>query len=114
MLGKQIYEYLDSKKVKWSTIDPVRFAEVGKEAGPLHLWVGVVPKSLSFKDAKAAADGCKKILAEANFPDVEIAFRESIFTRSVGPRLLNNVPFYNPTADISSPFTPALSIQIAP
>lgn len=76
--------------------------------------MGVVPKSLSFKDAKAAADGCKKILAEANFPDVEKAFRESIFTRSVGPWLLNNVPFYNPTADMSSPFTPALGIQIAP
>jgi hypothetical protein len=114
-LGKQIYEFLDSKEVKWSTIDPVRFAEVGKEAGPLHLWVGVVPKFLSFEDAKAAADGCKNILADANFPDVEIAFRESTFTRSAGlPQLLNYVPFQKPTADIISPFTPSLGIQIAP
>jgi hypothetical protein len=67
---------------------------------------------LSFDDAKAAADGCKKILAKAQFPDVEIAFRKSIFTRSTGP--LNHVPFIDPIADIRNPFTPSLGVQIAP
>jgi len=113
-LGKQVYTFLDSLDVKWSTIDPVRFAEEGGEAGPLYLWVGVVPRSLSFEGAKAAADGCKKILTDAHFPDVEIAFRESVFTRSTGPRLLNHVPSVDPTADIRIPFTPALGVQIAP
>jgi hypothetical protein len=116
-LGTQIYQFLDSLEVKWSTIDPVRFAEEGKDAGPLHLWVGVTPRSLSFDNAKAAATGCKKILADANLPDVEIAFRESHFIQSTGPQLLDCVPiwpFMDPTADVSSPFTPALGIPIAP
>lgn len=120
-LGTQIYEYLDSLEVKWSTIDPVRFAEKGKDSGPLHLWIGVAPRSLSLEDAKDAATGCKKILADAGLPDVEIAFRESHFIRSSslapacpGPQLLHYVPYIDPTADVSSPFTPALGIRIAP
>ena len=88
-LGQQLYEFLDSLEVKWSTIDPVRFAEQGGEIGPLYLWVGVDPGSLSIELAKAAAVGCKKILADAQFPDVEIAFRESVVTR--GPQLLHHV-----------------------
>ncbi|KAH9164036.1 hypothetical protein EDB89DRAFT_2142029 [Lactarius sanguifluus] len=112
-LGQQIYQYLDSVNVKWTTIDPVRFAEVEKEAGPLFLWVGVKPGSLSRKDAEGAAIGCKKILKESNLTDVEIAFRESVFTRSTGPRLLNYVPSSHATADVRSPLTPALGLQIA-
>jgi hypothetical protein len=61
-LGEQVYEFLDSLEVLWSTIDPVRFAEEEGEAGPLYLWVGVDPGSLSLEVAKAAAVGCKKIL----------------------------------------------------
>ncbi|KAI6118380.1 hypothetical protein F5141DRAFT_1187254 [Pisolithus sp. B1] len=113
MLGKRIYELLDSLGVQWSTIDPVRFAEEGKEAGPLYLWVGVAPRSLSFEHARAAADGCKEILSNAHFPDAEVAFRESIFTQSAGPRLLSHIPFDDHTA-IRNPFTPTLGIQIAP
>jgi len=113
-LGEQVYKFLDSLEVKWSTIDPVRFAEEGGKAGPLYLWVGVEPKSLSLEGAKVAAVGCKRILADAQFSDVEIAFRESVFTRSTGPRLLNHVSTFDPTADIRSPFTPDLGVQIAP
>jgi hypothetical protein len=51
---------LDSVGINWSTIDPVRFAEEGKkEADPVYLWIGVVPRSLSFEDAQDAAVGCK-------------------------------------------------------
>jgi hypothetical protein len=112
-LGEQVYKFLDSLEVLWSTIDPVRFAEEEGEAGPLNLWVGVHPRSLSLEAAKAAAAGCKEILAAAQFPDIEIAFRESIFTRSAGPRLLNHVLSVDPTADSRSPFTGALGVQIA-
>ncbi len=111
-LGKQVYEFLDSLDVKWTTIDTVRFAlKEGGEAGPLHLWIGVEPKTLSFEGAQVAAVGCKSILA--NFPDIEIAFRESVYISSVGPQLLNHVNTQDPLSDIRSPFTPALSIQIA-
>lgn len=113
-LGEQVYEFLDSLDVKWSTIDPVRFAEEGGNPGLLHLWVGVDPGSLSLEDAKAAAIGCKQILAAAQFPDVEIAFRESVFTQSTGPQLLNHVLSVDPTFDIRSPFNGTLGIQIAP
>ena len=111
----EVYEFLDSVGVIWSTIDPVRFAEKGKkEASPIHLWIGVVPKSLSFEDAQAAAVGCKQILASAGFPDIEIAFRESLYIRSSGPQLLEHDPSEDPIADIRYPFTPSLGIQIAP
>lgn len=113
-LGKEIYEFLDSLEVKWSSIDPVRFAEKGGEAGPLHLWIGVQPKSLSFKDAKAAAIGCKGILTNAQFPEIEIAFHESIYISSAGPWLLDYGSIVDPINDIRSPFTPALGIPIAP
>ncbi|KAH9035841.1 hypothetical protein EDB84DRAFT_1588082 [Lactarius hengduanensis] len=113
-VGVQVYKFLDSIEVKWSTIDPVRFAEEGGKAGPLYLWVGVDPRSLSLEGAKAAAVGCKRILADAQFPDVEIAFRESVFARSIGPQLLDHTLSIDPTADLRSPFTPALGVQIAP
>ena len=62
-LGREIYEHLDSIDLRWTTIDPVRFAVAGKEPGPLHLWVGVVPGSVSYDEAKVAATHCKQILA---------------------------------------------------
>jgi len=113
-LGEQVYGYLDSLEVLWSTIDPVRFAEQGGKPGPLYLWVGVNPGSLSLEVAKAAATGCKEILAAAKFPDIGIAFRESILTRSAGPQFLDHIPPGTPTADIRSPFTGALGVPIAP
>ncbi|KAI6117954.1 hypothetical protein F5141DRAFT_591568 [Pisolithus sp. B1] len=112
-LGRQIYKYFDSIGIKWTSIDPVRFAELGKEAGPLFLWVGVMPGTLSRDDAEIAAAGCKQILLQSQITDVEIAFRESVFARSVGPQLLNYVPSTDPTAYVQSSFTPALGLRIA-
>ncbi|KAJ7680767.1 hypothetical protein DFH06DRAFT_428730 [Mycena polygramma] len=81
-LGVQIFEALDELGVLWTSIDPVRFAEKGGEPGPLHLWIGVIPGSLSVEAVKVAAARCQNVLAEADFPDVEIAFRESVYSRS--------------------------------
>ena len=72
-LGQQVYEYFDSLAVKWTSIDPVRFAEVEEEAGPIFLCVGVMPGTLSRDDAKVAAVGCKQIIAQFQITDVEIA-----------------------------------------
>ncbi|KAL5478231.1 hypothetical protein ACEPAI_2415 [Sanghuangporus weigelae] len=113
-LGEQIYKYFDSRELKWTSIDPVRFAEVEKEPGPLFLWVGVMPGTLSHNDAEDAAVRCKEILLEYKIVDIEIAFRESIFTRFSGPQLLDHVSSVDPTADVRGPFTPALGLQIAP
>ncbi|KAF5387096.1 hypothetical protein D9615_001610 [Tricholomella constricta] len=116
-IGQLICDHLDSRDVQWSSIDPVRFAEAGKkEVSELYLWIGVIPGTLVLEAAKAAADGCKAILAREGFPDVEIAFRKSVVTQSRGPKLL---PF-DPSAgvdlisELRSPFTPTLGIQIAP
>jgi hypothetical protein len=69
--------------IKWTSIDPVCFclAKAGKEVGPLFLWVGVMPGTLSCNDAEVTAIGCKDILARSHITDVEVAFRESVFTR---------------------------------
>jgi len=112
-LGPQVPEYLDSVNVKWTTIDVTRFAEVGKDAGPVFLWVGVKPGSLSRENAEVAAVGFKKLLKEFEITDVEVAFRESLFTRSAGPQLFNYVSSVHATADVRSPLTPALGLQIA-
>ncbi len=45
---------------------------------------------LTSKDTKDAAIGCKDILANAQFHDIEIAFRESTYPSSVASRLLNH------------------------
>ena len=111
----EVYEYLDSVGVKWSTIDPVCFGEEGKnEADTLYLWIGVIPGSLSFENTQVTANGCKHILHNAGFQDIEIAFREALYIRSGGPRLLEHNPSVDPIADIQHPFTPSLGIQIAP
>jgi hypothetical protein len=112
-LGQQIYEYFDSIDLKWTSIDPVCFAEVGEETGPLYLWVGVMPRTLSREHAENAALHCEQILAKCQITGVGIAFRDSVFTRS-SSQLLNHIPSVDPTADVRSPFTPTLGIQIAP
>ncbi|KAF5381070.1 hypothetical protein D9615_004176 [Tricholomella constricta] len=97
-IGQLIYEHLDSHDVKWSSIDPVRFAEAGER----------------IIAAKAAAQECKVILAREGFPDVEIAFRESVVFKSGGPKLLSFNPSHDPVPEFRRPFSPTLGIQIAP
>ncbi|KIJ12044.1 hypothetical protein PAXINDRAFT_163961 [Paxillus involutus ATCC 200175] len=113
-LGEKIYTFFDSIDLKWTSIDPVRFAEAEKEPGPLFLWVGVLPGTLSPDDAKGPAARCKELLLEYAINDVEIAFRKSIYTRHAGTQLLDHVSSVNPTVDIRAPFTPALGLRIAP
>ena len=112
-LGPQVPEYLDFVIVKWTTINVTCFAEVGKDAGPVFLWVGVQPGPLSREVAEVVAVGCKELLEDSAITDVEVAFRESLFTRSAGPQLLNHVFSMHATADVRSPLTPALGLQIA-
>ena len=113
-LGERIYKHFDSREFKWTSIDPVRFSEGEKESGLLFLWVGVMRGTLSPDDAKDAAVRCKEILLEYDIVDVEIAFRESIFTQFAAPQLLDHVSSVNPTADVRGQFTPALGLPIAP
>lgn len=120
-IGTRIYQFLDSKGVMWTSIDPVGFAEVGemKPFCALLMWIGVKPKSLRYSAAVAAAEAIKKILAEAGFPEIEAAFRESVVTRSAAqsPKLLSFKfnPLFDPDpAEVIKPFTPMLGLSIAP
>jgi hypothetical protein len=117
-LSALIYQLLDSQSVKWSSIDPIAFAEEEevKPFCPLLMWIGVYPESLLYNVAVAAAEAIKKILAQAGFPQIEVAFRESVVTRSVapGPKLLSFNPLRDPVPELLKPFTPTLGLSIAP
>ncbi|KAF8995984.1 hypothetical protein BDQ17DRAFT_1429957 [Cyathus striatus] len=116
--GTCIYNYLDSIAVKWTTIDVVRFAEplrylnFEESVGPVVLWIGVIPKSLSHELAQEAAHTCKNILMSFDIDGVEIAFRESHFRR-YSCTLLDYIPSDNPIAFLCSPLTASLGLPIA-
>ncbi|KAL4066316.1 hypothetical protein V8B97DRAFT_1980589 [Scleroderma yunnanense] len=112
-LGPKVCDCLDSVQVTWTSVDVVRFAEVGKAPGPPVLWIGVMPQSLSGEDAHTAAVGCQELLESYKITDVEVEFRESVVTRSAGPKLLKSVSSLNATAGVRGPLTPVLGLQIA-
>jgi hypothetical protein len=113
-LGPKIHDCLDSVGVLWTSIDVVRFIKVlkGEVVGPVVLWIGVAPETLSGEDAHTAAHGCLDLLREFGITDVEIEYRESIYTRSAGLNLLKPVEDEHPTAPIRGPLTPVLGLFI--
>ncbi|KAG8748585.1 hypothetical protein FRC10_003719 [Ceratobasidium sp. 414] len=117
-IGKRIYDELDSMGVKWTCINPLAYANAG-EAKPfcsLILSIGVMPYSLLYDAVVAAATVVKEILAQAGFPAIEVAFVESVVTRSVAadPKLLSFNPGFDDVPDLRKPFTTALGLSIAP
>ncbi|KAI9759665.1 MAG: hypothetical protein M1840_003231 [Geoglossum simile] len=117
-IGKRIYQGLDSIDVKWTSINPLAYADVGK-AEPfcfLIFSIGVKPHSLLYDAAVATAAVVKEILTEAGFPTIEVAFVESIVTCSVtaGPKLLSFDLLLDDVPDLRKPFTTALGLSIAP
>ena len=102
-IGKCIYDKLDSIGVKWTSINPLAYADAG-EAKPfcsLILSIGVKPHSLLYDAAVAAAAAVTGILAEAGFHALEVAVVESVVTRSVaaGPKLLLFEPLFDNIPD---------------
>ena len=134
-LGPKVCSGLDSLQVTWTSIDVVRFSskEVGfgetamGPPGPTILWIGVMPQSLSGEDAHTAAVACLELLKSYKITDVEIEFRESIFSRFARPKLLEsggdpnmgrtpsglNFHYNNAVSEVRGPLTPALGLQIA-
>ncbi|EIW51600.1 uncharacterized protein TRAVEDRAFT_54355 [Trametes versicolor FP-101664 SS1] len=115
-LGEGVYKLLDDKMVRWTSIDPLAFAEAGKGTfSPLLIWIGVEPTSLTFELANTAAEAVTFLLAEAGFSGIEIGFRESVVTRSTaGPKMLSFDLFSDSVPEFRKPFTPALGLAIAP
>ena len=116
-IGTRIYECLDSAGVNWTSINPLAYANAG-EAKPfcsLIISIGVKPKSLLYEAAVTASTVVNEILAGAGFPDIEVAFVESVVTRSVaGPKLLSFDPPVDKVPNLRKPFTTALGLSIAP
>ncbi|PWW80501.1 hypothetical protein C7212DRAFT_361520 [Tuber magnatum] len=116
-IGTDIYQALDALGVKWTSIDPIAFAEAGEKTPfcPLLIWIGVQHETLAFEAAVTAADTIKDILRQAGFPKIEVAFRESEVMCSVGgPKLLPFDPLRDPIAEFRKAFTPTLGLSIAP
>lgn len=109
-----VSEVLDAKAIKWTSIGPRAYANEGeaKPFCPFILRIAVVPESLIYEDAVAAADVIKEILASVD-PKIEVAFVESVVTRSAGPKLLSFDPLVDLPA-LRKPFTPTLSLSLAP
>ncbi|KAI9450878.1 hypothetical protein BJY52DRAFT_1206074 [Lactarius psammicola] len=101
-LGPKVRDLLDSQGVG-----------VGEVVGPVVLWIGVAPETLCGEDAHTSANGCLDLLKEFDITDVEVEYRESIYTRSASPNLLKSVSDSHPTVDVRSPLTPVLGLFIA-
>ncbi|KAJ3479855.1 hypothetical protein NLI96_g8766 [Meripilus lineatus] len=113
---ERIYTLLDDKKVLWTSIDPLAFAEAGKEIfSPLLLWIGVQPASLFYEDANTVAEAITFFLDEAGFEGIEIGFRESVVTRSTfDPKMPSFSPLRGSLPEFRKPFAPTLGLSIAP
>ncbi|KAI0002172.1 hypothetical protein BJV74DRAFT_882269 [Russula compacta] len=76
-VGPALVNYLDSKGVKRTSLDPVRMRHAGESSPPVIVWMGVVPGSLSAKDGVEVATQCKSILSAHDIGDVHVEIRES-------------------------------------
>ena len=81
VVGPAIVDYLDSKEVKWTSLDPIRMGYAGVPSPPVILWIGVVPGSLSAEDGVEVATHCKGILSAHDINDVHVEIRESVVSR---------------------------------
>ncbi|KAI0779735.1 hypothetical protein C8Q74DRAFT_1260722 [Fomes fomentarius] len=65
---------------------PLAYANVGEARPFCPLIISVGVQALLYDAAVAAADGVREILGNAGLPDIEVAFIESVATRSCGPQ----------------------------
>ncbi|CAA7263668.1 unnamed protein product [Cyclocybe aegerita] len=112
-LALKVMDLLDSMKVKWTSLDVVRIGIVEEDFAPVILWIGVIPTSLSGEDGVVAAYKCHELLVESNITDVDVEIRESVVTRSGGPKLLKP-DFYSSKliVDVHEPLTTTLGLPI--
>ncbi|KZS87133.1 hypothetical protein SISNIDRAFT_322227 [Sistotremastrum niveocremeum HHB9708] len=122
-IGTSICDELESHGILWTSVNAFAYANAGdpKSFCPLIICVGVIPSSLSYDAAIDSAALVKKILAESGFPEIEVAFIESLMTRSSSsgsssgspPKLLSFHPLINNVPHLRKPFTPTLGLSIA-
>jgi hypothetical protein len=112
-IGPAIIEYLNSKAVAWTSLDPVRIGDAGAASPPVIIWIGVVPSTLSSQNGVDVASGCKTILSSYyQIEDVHVEIRESSVVHSVGPRMYKPAPTSSATVDVREPFSTSLGLPI--
>lgn len=107
-----IVDYLCSKGVQWTTIDPVRMRGVDEDAAPVIVWIGVIPASLSTEDGIEAVTHCKSILTDHGIHDVDVEIRESEYIPSA--KMYTPVSSENPdvAARAREPLSTSLGLPI--
>ena len=112
-LAPLVLDILESERVEFTSVDVVRIGVVGERSPPVILWIGVLPGSLTPVDGLKVALRCKGLLEKNDITDVDVEVRESIVTRSVGPRFLDPTAFgWNPTVEVRRPLTATLGLGI--
>ncbi len=84
-----------------------------KLVGPVTIWIGVFPESISATDAHDVAQDILALLKDYNISDVDIDFRESLYTREVGHQLQKPVHPLHSLADFVRPITSTLGLSIS-
>ncbi|KAG8694292.1 hypothetical protein FRC09_009945 [Ceratobasidium sp. 395] len=117
--ARAIVARLDLLQVNWNTVNPLAYANAGEAAliCDFVITIGVQPGSLAYADAVAAANAVDEILQAAGFPEIQVAFIESVYRRcGSGPKLMSVKPKPDSVGipALRKPFTPTLSLSIAP
>ncbi|TDL24745.1 hypothetical protein BD410DRAFT_813675 [Rickenella mellea] len=117
---KEVHALLDSKEVKWTSTDVVRIGDVEESSTPVVLWIGVIPASLSNEEGRVVALKCHGLFEDYGITDVDVEIRESVVTRSTGPKFLRPTsPAFSCSSDgtfkpdVREPLTASLGLPIS-
>ncbi|KAK7685522.1 hypothetical protein QCA50_011388 [Cerrena zonata] len=107
---------LETFQVDWNAVDPLAYANAGQAAliWEFVITIGVKPLSLVYETAVAAAKVVDGILEAAGFPEIQVAFIESVYRRQ--GKLMSFDPTYELQGipGLRKPFTPTLGLANAP
>jgi hypothetical protein len=121
----KVIKLLDQRDIRHSSVDLVRFSWLEKNEDneddedetvyttPVTIWVGILPDTLTGEAAFHSANDILGLLKEHGIADVEIAYRESVYTPSSGPELFAPVSDLDPLKAVIDPLTTALGLPIA-
>ncbi|KAH8914289.1 hypothetical protein BT69DRAFT_1105728 [Atractiella rhizophila] len=84
-----------------------------QDVGRVVIWVGVFPGNTTATAAHNAAQDVLAILSDYEITDIDVEFRESLYTREAGPQLLPPLGDLDPLVDVVSPLTPTLGLYIS-
>ena len=103
--------------VNWLCTDVVRIANVEDSSGPVSIWIGVEPGTLSFEDGGVVVLKCREVLDTYHVQGVDIEIRESRIIRPAGRKFLSpalgRVLGTDPTLTDREPFTGTPGIPIS-